>query len=193
MLRRLPKRVLTALFEKRQEEAGGMAIDFDRDATPLAARPWYRHLYPQVLAAILLGVAVGYFAPATGEALKPVGDAFIKLVRMIIAPVIFLTIVTGIAGMRDLAAVGRVAVKAFAYFLFFSTLALVLGLVVANVMKPGAGLNIDPSTLDAAKVAEYADKAHSTTLSGFMLDMIPDTLVSALTSGNMLQALLVAI
>ena len=170
-----------------------MAISFDRDATPPASRPWYRQLYPQVLAAILLGIAVGYFAPATGEALKPVGDAFIKLVRMIIAPVIFLTIVTGIAGMRDLVAVGRVAIKAFAYFLFFSTLALILGLVVANVVRPGAGLNIDPATLDAAKVTEYADKAHSATLSGFLLDMIPDTFLSALTAGNILQALLVAI
>src|SRR5436189_56432 len=122
------------------------------------SKPWYRHLYVQVVVAILLGVTIGHFWPATGEALKPLGDAFIKLVKMIIAPVIFLTIVTGIAGMRDLRRVGRVAVKAFAYFLFFSTLALILGLVVANVVQPGAGLNIDPATLDAAKVAEYADK-----------------------------------
>ena len=107
---------------------------------------WWAHAYVQVLAAIVLGVLVGHFAPVTGEALKPLGDAFIKLVKMIIAPVIFLTIVTGIAGMRDLAAVGRVALKAFAYFLFFSTLALVIGLVVANVVQPGAGLNIDPAS-----------------------------------------------
>ena len=106
----------------------------------------------------MLGVLVGHFAPATGEALKPLGDGFIKLVKMIIAPVIFLTIVTGIAGMRDLAAVGRVAVKAFAYFLFFSTLALIIGLIVANVVRPGAGLNIDPATLDASKVADYAEQ-----------------------------------
>src|SRR5213080_2047898 len=119
--------------------------------TPPAARPWYAQLYLQVLVAILAGVLLGHFAPATGEAMKPIGDAFIKLVKMIIAPVIFLTIVTGIAGMRDLASVGRVAGKAFAYFLFFSTLALIVGLIVANVVRPGAGLNIDPSTLDASK------------------------------------------
>ena len=160
---------------------------------PLAPRPWWRHLYVQVLAAIALGVAVGVFAPATGEALKPIGDAFIRLVKMIIAPVIFLTIVTGIAGMRDLAAVGRVAAKAFAYFLLMSTFALVLGLVVANVVQPGAGLHIDPASLDPAKVADYATKAHATTVTGFLLEMIPDTFVSALTAGNILQTLLVAI
>ena len=150
-------------------------------------------LYLQVIVAIIFGVAVGYFFPATGEALKPLGDAFIKLVKMIIAPVIFLTIVTGIAGMRDLGAVGRVAGKAFAYFLFFSTLALLIGMVVANVVQPGAGLNIDPASLDTSKIADYTAKAHDTTLTGFVLDMIPDTFVSALTAGSILQTLVVAI
>ena len=150
-------------------------------------------LYLQVIVAIIFGVAVGYFFPATGEALKPLGDAFIKLVKMIIAPLIFLTIVTGIAGMRDLGAVGRVAGKAFAYFLFFSTLALVIGMVVANVVQPGAGLNIDPASLDTSKIADYTAKAHDTTLTGFVLDMIPDTFVSALTAGSILQTLVVAI
>ena len=164
----------------------------DRPALLPAGR-WYTHLYVQVLTAIILGVLVGHFAPGSGEALKPLGDAFIKLVKMIIAPLIFLTIVTGIAGMRDLAAVGRVAGKAFAYFLFFSTLALIVGLIVANVVQPGAGLNIDPATLDASKVADYADKAHATTLTGFLLDIIPDTFVSALTAGSILQTLLAAI
>ena len=112
---------------------------------------------------------------------------------MIIAPVIFLTIVTGIAGMRDLGAVGRVAGKAFAYFLFFSTLALLIGMVVANVVQPGAGLNIDPASLDTSKIADYTAKAHDTTLTGFVLDMIPDTFVSALTAGSILQTLVVAI
>jgi aerobic C4-dicarboxylate transport protein len=156
-------------------------------------RRWYSHLYLQVLVAIAAGVALGHFHPSTGEALKPVGDMFIKLVKMVIAPVIFLTIVTGIAGMRDLAAVGRVAAKAFAYFLFFSTLALILGLIVANVWRPGSGLNIDPATLDAGKVAEYAAKAHESTFVGFLSAMIPDTLVSALTQGNILQVLVVAV
>ena len=150
-------------------------------------------LYLQVIVAIVLGVLVGYFFPATGEALKPLGDVFIKLVKMIIAPVIFLTIVTGIAGVRDLGAVGRVAGKAFAYFLFFSTLALVIGMVVANVVQPGAGLNIDPATLDTSKIADYTAKAHDTTLTGFLLEMIPDTFVSALTAGSILQTLVVAI
>ncbi len=163
------------------------------DAPPVAARPWYRHLYVQVLVAIVAGVLLGHFAPATGEALKPLGDGFIKLVKMIIAPVIFLTIVTGIAGMRDLAAVGRVAAKAFGYFLFFSTLALVVGLVVANVVRPGAGLNIDPATLDAGKVADYAAKAHDSTLTGFLLGVIPDSFLSGLAGGNILQTLFVAI
>ena len=100
-----------------------MALSIDRQPPPPSVpRAWYRHLYLQVLVAIALGVALGHFAPATGEALKPLGDAFIKLVKMVIAPVIFLTIVTGIAGLRDLAAVGRVAAKAMAYFLTFSTL-----------------------------------------------------------------------
>ena len=106
---------------------------------------------------------------------------------------IFLTIVTGIAGMRDLAAVGRVAAKAFAYFLTFSTLALVVGMVVGNVIRPGAGMNINPATLDTTKIAEYAEKAHDTTLTGFLLNIIPDTFVSGLSEGNILQTLFVAI
>ncbi|MGN6358470.1 MAG: dicarboxylate/amino acid:cation symporter [Novosphingobium sp.] len=160
---------------------------------PLAPRPWYAHLYVQVLVAIVLGVLLGHFAPVSGEAMKPLGDIFIKLVKMVIAPVIFLTIVTGIAGMRDLAAVGRVAAKAFAYFLTFSTLALIVGMIVANVVRPGAGLNIDPAALDGGKVAEYAEKAHDSTLVGFVSGMVPDTFLSALTQGNILQVLVVAI
>jgi len=162
-------------------------------ALPPAAKPWYRHLYVQVLIAITAGVLLGHFYPTTGAALKPVGDAFIKLVKMIIAPVIFLTIVTGIAGMRDLASVGRVAGKAFIYFLFFSTLALIVGLIVANVVQPGAGLNIDPASLDTSKVTEFAEKAHDTTITGFLTGIIPDTFLSALTEGNILQVLFVAI
>jgi aerobic C4-dicarboxylate transport protein len=170
-----------------------MAISFDKDATVPSAKPWYRHLYVQVVIAILLGVIIGHFWPATGEALKPLGDAFIKLVKMIIAPVIFLTIVTGIAGMRDLGRVGRVALKAFVYFLFFSTLALILGLIVANLVRPGEGLNIDPATLDAAKIVDYSEQAHATTVTGFLMEVIPDTFLSALTAGNILQTLLTSI
>ncbi|WP_294353756.1 dicarboxylate/amino acid:cation symporter [uncultured Sphingomonas sp.] len=163
------------------------------DAQAPARRPFYTHLYAQVLFAILLGALVGHFAPQTGEALKPLGDAFIKLVKMVIAPVIFLTLVSGIAGMKELRAVGRVAGKAFGYFLFFSTLALIVGLIVANVVRPGAGMNIDPAGLDSGAIAGYAHQAHETTLTGFLLGIIPDTLVSALIQGNILQVLLVAI
>ena len=164
------------------------------EAVSLPRKPrWYSHLYVQVLIAITAGVLLRHFAPGTGEAMKPIGDGFIKLVKMIIVPVIFLTIVTGIAGMRDLSAVGRVAGKAFAYFLFFSTLALIVGLIVANVVRPGAGLNIDPATLDPSRVATYSEQAHETTLTGFLMSIIPDTFLSALTDGNILQTLFVAI
>ncbi|MES2022928.1 MAG: dicarboxylate/amino acid:cation symporter [Pseudomonadota bacterium] len=155
--------------------------------------PFYRHLYFQVLTAIVLGALIGHFWPTTGEALKPLGDGFIKLVKMIIAPVIFLSLVSGIAGMRELKSVGRVALKAFGYFLFFSTLALILGLVVANVVQPGAGMNINPATLDAGSVADYAKQAHETTFVGFLMSIIPNTMVSALTEGSILQTLFVAV
>ena len=162
-------------------------------APPAAPLPWWRHLYVQVLLAIVAGALLGHFAPEIGASLKPLGDGFIKLVKMIIAPVIFLTLVTGIAGMRELGEVGRVATKAFAYFLTFSTLALFIGLAVANTVQPGAGLNIDPATLDAGAVQGYADKAHDSTLIGILLGAIPTTLVSALAGDNILQVLLVAI
>ncbi|WP_380782008.1 dicarboxylate/amino acid:cation symporter [Sphingomonas sp. R86520] len=160
--------------------------------TPRRKR-WTGQLYLQVLVAIVLGAALGHFYPTYGAALKPLGDAFIKLVKMIIAPVIFLTLVTGIAGMKELGSVGRVAGKAFAYFLFFSTLALIVGLIVANVIQPGAGMNVDVGSLDAASIAEYSHKAHETTITGFLMSIIPDTMVSAFTDGNILQILLIAI
>ncbi len=170
-----------------------MAVTTAADTPPAKRGAWYSHLYIQVLIAIAAGVFIGHLWPATGEALKPLGDGFIKLVKMIIAPVIFLTIVTGIAGMRDLGSVGRVAIKAFAYFLFFSTLALIVGLIVGNLIRPGAGLNIDPATLDATEVFDYAAKAHDTTITGFLLAIIPDSFLSGLAEGNLLQTLFVAI
>ncbi len=172
-------------------------IDTTSLKEPYKRQKWYRILYVQVLIAIILGVLLGYFAPDVGEAMKPLGDAFIKLVKMIIAPVIFLTVVTGIAGMSNMKQVGRVAGKAMIYFLTFSTLALIIGMVVANVLEPGAGLNIDPATLaagkDAAKVSEYVSKAHDSTITGFLMNIIPETLVSPLTEGNILQVLFVAV
>jgi len=160
---------------------------------PHATRPIWRHLYVQVLAAIVAGVLIGHFWPDAGRALKPLGDGFVKLVRMIIAPVIFLTIVTGIASLRELGAVGRIAAKAFLYFLALSTLALIVGLIVANVVQPGAGMHIDPAKLDTSKIADYAAKAHDKTIVGFLLAVIPETLVGALAGGDILQVLFVAI
>ncbi len=170
----------------------GSHTNMASDAAPVRL-PFYRQLYVQVLTAIALGAMVGHFAPEFGASLKPLGDAFIKLVKMIIAPVIFVTVATGIAGMRDLKAVGSVAGKAFAYFLTFSTLALIIGLAVANLVRPGEGLGIDPATLDTSAVADYADKAEATTITGFLLSIIPETLFSAVTEGQILQVLLVAI
>lgn len=160
---------------------------------PAEQAPWYRSLYGAVLLAVALGIAVGAIWPDIGESLKPLGDAFIKLVKMVIAPVIFCTVITGIAGMESLERVGRVGIKALGYFLFFSTLALIVGLVMGNLVQPGAGMNIDPATLDPAAVSEYQDKAREAGIVAFLLDIIPDTLVGALTSGSILQVLLIAL
>jgi aerobic C4-dicarboxylate transport protein len=162
-------------------------------AGPARKTPWWAELYVQVLIAIAAGALIGHFAPATGEALKPLGDAFIKLVKMIIAPVIFLTVTLGIAGMRDIGKVGGVAAKAFGYFITVSSFALVVGLVVANVVQPGAGMNIDPASLDASKVEGYATKSHDMTIVGFLMDIIPSTVGSAFVDGNILQVLFFSI
>lgn len=162
---------------------------------------WWTHLYVQVLFAIVVGGTVGFYFPASQHPeietyLKPLGDGFVKLVKMIIAPVIFLTITLGIAGMRDMGKLGGVVLKALAYFLVFSTLALVVGLVVANIVQPGAGLNVNPATLSTAdlkKVSGYAEKSHELTIVGFFLEIIPTSLVGAFVEGNPLQVLLVAI
>ncbi|WP_421399604.1 dicarboxylate/amino acid:cation symporter [Agrobacterium fabrum] len=164
-------------------------IDTTAVAAGHAKQPFYKHLYFQVLVAIIAGIALGHFYPAFGEQLKPLGDGFIRLVKMIIAPVIFLTVATGIAGMNDMKKVGRVAGKAMIYFLVFSTLALIVGLIVANTVQPGAGMNIDPATLDAKAVATYADKAHEQTITGFLMNIIPTTIVGAFASGDILQVL----
>ena len=156
-------------------------------------RPFWRSLYFLVLVGIGLGILVGWLAPEFGSSLKPLGDAFIRAVKMIITPVIFLTVTTGIAGMNDLRAFGRVGAKAMGYFLVVSTFALALGLLVGNVIQPGAGLGIDPATLDPAAVSDYISKAHEASVTGFLLHIIPDTAVSAFTSGDILQLLFVAI
>ena len=171
-------------------------IDMGAARAPVQPKRWYAQLYVQVLAAIIGGILLGHFWPEIGVQLQPLGKGFIDLVKMIIAPVIFLTVSTGIASVGSGKTLGRLTAKTFTYFLFFSTLALIIGLIVANVVQPGAGMNIDPSTLDpnaVAKIAEYDAKAHDTTLVGFLLAIIPTTFVSALTSGSILQALFAAI
>jgi aerobic C4-dicarboxylate transport protein len=150
--------------------------------------------YLWVLAAIVIGGLIGHFWPETGVALKPLGDGFIALVKMLIGPVIFLTVVLGIAGVADVKKVGRVGAKAILYFEVVSTLALAIGLVVVNVLEPGAGFDADPATLDAGAVAKFAEKAEQQSTVGFLLDIIPHTFVDAFAEGgHLLQVLLLAI
>ena len=160
---------------------------------PVPRLPLWRQLYFQVLAAIVLGILVGMLAPAVGVAMKPLGDGFIKLVKMIVAPVIFLSIVTGIARSQELRGVGHITLKALAYFAFASTLALIVGLIVANVVRPGEGLNIDVATLDVTKVSGYVGAASHATLTDFLLGVIPSSLLGALTGVDLLPVLFVAI
>ncbi|HJV02670.1 MAG TPA: dicarboxylate/amino acid:cation symporter [Burkholderiaceae bacterium] len=156
-------------------------------------KPFYKILYVQVLFAIACGVLLGYFLPANAVAMKPLGDGFIKLIKMIIAPVIFCTVVSGIAGMQDVKKVGRVGGKALLYFEVVSTFALVIGLFVANILRPGAGFNADPATLDTKAIAEFTTKAKSQSTVDFIMNIIPNTLVDAFAKGEILQVLLVAI
>lgn len=166
-----------------------IAVPTGTAASPRGPIPFYKHLYVQVLAAIAAGILLGHFYPELGTQLKPLGDAFIKLVKMIIAPVIFLTVATGIAGMTDMKKVGRVAGKAMIYFLTFSTFALIVGLIVANLVQPGSGMHIDPASLDPKAVANYAAKAHEQTITGFLSNIIPTTIVGAFADGDILQVL----
>lgn len=149
----------------------------------------FKSLYAQVVAAIVIGITLGYFFPDFATSLKPLGDGFIKLVKMMIAPVIFCTIVSGIASMQDTKKVGSVGLKAIIYFEVITTLALIIGLVVINVLKPGVGMNIDPSTLDPQSVADYVTKSKSTNTVDFLLHIIPENIVNALSTGNLLQVL----
>jgi aerobic C4-dicarboxylate transport protein len=150
-------------------------------------------LYLQVLAAIVVGVLVGYLWPDFGASLKPLGDGFIKLVKMLIAPIIFATVVVGLAGMGDLKKVGRVGGKALLYFEIVSTLALIIGLVVANVFTPGAGVHANAASLDAKAVAGYTKAAQGQTTAEFLLHIIPNTFVGAFAEGEILQVLLLAV
>ncbi|MET0361608.1 MAG: C4-dicarboxylate transporter DctA [Sphingobium sp.] len=154
---------------------------------------WWRHLYVQVLIGITLGILLGAVSPATGAAMKPLADAFIKAIKMVIAPIIFVTLASGIAHMRGLGELSRIAGRTLLYFFAVSTLALIVGLIVANIVRPGAGLMVDPATLDSSAVAQYAGVAEKTHLSDFLLAIIPETLLSALTEGSILQTLFVAL
>jgi aerobic C4-dicarboxylate transport protein len=156
-------------------------------------RPWYSVLYIQVLIAIVLGIAIGYFYPKTGVALKPLGDGFIALIKMMIAPVIFCTVVHGIASMSDLKRVGRVGVKALVYFEVVSTVALLLGLIVGELVQPGKGFNIDPATLDASAIASYVTRAKGEGVVAHLMGIIPSSFFDALARGELLQVLFVAI
>jgi aerobic C4-dicarboxylate transport protein len=162
-------------------------------AAPTPRRPWYTILYVQVLIAIVLGVAIGYFDPDLGKQLKPLGDGFIALIKMMIAPVIFCTIVHGISSMGDLRKVGRVGVKTLFYFEAVSTLALVIGLIVAKVLQPGSGFDIDPASLDPKAVATYVTRAKEEGIVNHLLAIIPNTFVGAFSGGDLLQVLLVSI
>jgi aerobic C4-dicarboxylate transport protein len=156
-------------------------------------RPWYTVLYVQVLIAIALGVLIGYYFPSTGVALKPLGDGFISLIKMMIAPVIFCTVVHGIGSMRDLKKVGRVGVKTLFYFEAVSTIALALGLLVGDVLQPGKGFDIDPSTLDPKAVESYVHRAKEEGFVSHLLSIIPETFIGAFTTSDLLQVLLVSI
>ncbi len=158
--------------------------------TPTSRQPLYKSLYVQVITAIVVGVLVGHFFPHTGEALKPLGDGFIKLIKMIIAPIIFCTVVVGIAGMEDMKRVGKTGGYALLYFEIVSTIALVVGLVVVNVLQPGAGMHVDPATLDTKSIAAYTAPGKMQGTVDFLLAIIPTTVVDAFAKGEMLQVLL---
>ena len=154
---------------------------------------FYQTLYFRVIVGIAAGVVLGWFFPTSGEAMKPLGDGFIKLIRMMIAPVIFLTVVTGIARIGDMRKLGRVGLKALVYFEVVTTVALLVGLVVVKVVQPGAGINADASTLDAAAVQQYTSQGKQLHAVDFILHIIPDTIVGAFAKGEILQVLLIAI
>ena len=156
----------------------------------VARKPFYQSLYLQVITAIIIGVLLGHFFPETGEAMKPLGDGFIKLIKMIIAPVIFCTVVVGIAGMEDMKKVGKTGGLALLYFEIVSSIALIVGLVIVNIVEPGVGMNIDPKALDTKGIAAYTGPGKMQGTVDFLLSVIPSTVVDAFAKGEMLQVLL---
>ena len=172
-----------------------MALNKDKAAAPTSRRkkPWYAELYIQVLIAIAIAIVLGYAKPSWGVAMKPLGDAFIRLISMVITLIIFCTVVTGISGLQDIKKIGRVGGKALIYFEAVSTLALFIGLIVGNVTKPGSGFNVNAATLDAKSVQDYAGVAKTQTVTDFLMNIIPSTAVDAFARGNILQVLLVSL
>ncbi|WP_044874768.1 dicarboxylate/amino acid:cation symporter [Pseudomonas sp. LFM046] len=155
----------------------------------MSRQPFYKSLYVQVIVAIAIGILLGHFYPETGVALKPLGDGFVKLIKMAIAPIIFCTVVSGIAGMQDMKAVGKTGGYALLYFEIVSTLALIIGLVVVNVVQPGVGMHVDPATLDTKGIAAFAAAGEQQSTIAFLLNVIPATIVGAFASGDILQVL----
>jgi aerobic C4-dicarboxylate transport protein len=162
----------------------------ERNKNPQANKKLHQHLYFQVLTAITLGVLLGHFCPDIAVSMKPLGDGFIKLIKMIIAPIIFCTVVTGIAGMQEMDKVGRVGVKALLYFEVVSTLALIIGLLVVHIVKPGVGMNVDASTLDTKGLATYTEAVKTHGVVDFLLNIIPTSVIDAFAKGDILQVLL---
>ena len=172
------------------------ASEFDAGSVPPPAphrKPFYASLWVQVAVAMVLAVALGYLSPARAVAMKPLGDAFIRMITMIITILIFCTVVTGIAGMQDLKKVGRVGGKALLYFEIVSTIALAVGLIVGNVVRPGSGFNVNASTLDAHAVADYAGQAKAQSVTEFLMHIIPTTITDAFAKGDILQVVFVSI
>ena len=160
---------------------------------PAPRRPWYRILYVQVIIAVLVGVVVGFYWPDAGKSLKPLGDGFVKLVKMMIGPIIFCTVVHGIASVGDIKKLGRVGVKALLYFEIVSTLALIIGLIVVNVLKPGVGISFHADAAAVSASAGLSEKAHALSTTEFILNIIPSTVLGAFVSGDLLQVLLVSL
>ncbi|MFM0044944.1 dicarboxylate/amino acid:cation symporter [Paraburkholderia sediminicola] len=160
----------------------------------LASRKkWFQHLYVQVLIAVVLGILLGHFQPSIAESMKPLGDNFLKLIKLMVAPLIFCTVVHGIASMRDIKSVGRVGLKSLLYFEVMTTLALAVGLIAVNLFKPGSGMHIDPRTLDASAIAAYTKAAHEQTVVGYLSHIIPSTVFGAFAEGDILQVLFISI
>ena len=156
-------------------------------------KPLYNSLYFQVICASLLGIALGHFYPQTAQAMKPLGDGFIKLIKMIIAPIIFCTVVLGVAGMEDMKKLGRIGGKALIYFEAVTTLALIIGLVVVNTLQPGGGMHVDPASLDTTAIAKYTASAQHNGFIDFLMNIIPGTIVGAFANGDILQVLLISL